>query len=146
MLYKILIRPHLEYCAPIWNPHFAKDIDVLEKVQRRVTKLIPSITILSYEARLEELNIHSPLCRRQRGDLIEAYKILNSYQNINPEDIFTLQQGNATKGHQMKLLKRRINTSISQHFFTFRVFQHWNNLSTNQPTYETTTQPTNLNI
>ena len=96
-LHKILIRPHLEYCAPIWNPHFAKDIDVLEKVRRRVTKPIPSITTLSYEARLEELNIHSLFCRRQRGDLIEVYKILNSYYNINPEFVFTLQQGNATR-------------------------------------------------
>ena len=51
-------------------------------------------------------------------------QILNSYYNINPEDVFTLQQGNATRGHQMKLFKRRINTSISQHFFTSRVIQH----------------------
>ena len=57
-LYKTLVRPHLEYCAPIWSPHLAKDIDVLEKVQRRATKLITSISTLTYEARLEELDLY----------------------------------------------------------------------------------------
>ena len=129
LLYKTLVRPHLEYCAPIWSPHLAKDIGVLEKVQRRTTKLIPSISTLSYEARLQELDLHSLFCRRQRGDLIEVFKILNSYYQIDPKDIFTLQ-GNVTIGHQMKLFKQRINRSIGQHFFNFRIIQQWNDLVT----------------
>ena len=68
MLYKTFVRPTLEYCTPIWNPYFAKDIDILENVQRRATKLLPSITSLSYESRLRYLNIYSFYCRRQRGD------------------------------------------------------------------------------
>ena len=50
MLYKTFVRPTLEYCTPIWNPYFAKDIDVLKSVQRHATKLLPSITSLPYES------------------------------------------------------------------------------------------------
>ena len=72
-LYKTFVCAQLEFCVSIWNPHLARDIDILEKVQRRVTKLVPSISTLSYELHVEILNLHSLHCRRQRGDLIEAY-------------------------------------------------------------------------
>ena len=127
-LYKTLVRPHLEYCAPIWSPHLAKDIDALEKVQRRATTLITSISTLTYEARLEELDLYSLFCRRQRGDLIEVFKILNSHYRIDPNDLFTLQLDSVTRGHQMKLFKPRMSRSIGQHFFSFRVIQQWNDL------------------
>ena len=125
MLYK---SSHLEYCALIWSPHLAKDIDILEKVQRRATKLITSISTLTYEARLEKLQLYSLYCRRQRGDLIEAFKILNSYYRIDSNDIFTLQHDSNTRGHEMKLFKPRIISSIGQHFFSFRIIQQWNSL------------------
>ena len=43
ILYKKIVRPHLEYSAPIWNPHYCRDIDILERVKRRATRLILSI-------------------------------------------------------------------------------------------------------
>ena len=51
-LYKTFVLPHPEYCAPIWNPCYYKDIETMEKVQRRATKLILSISKLNYESRL----------------------------------------------------------------------------------------------
>jgi len=116
LLYKMLVRPHLEYCAPIWSPHLAKDINVLEKLQRRATKLIPFLSTLCYEARLQELDLYSLFCWGQRGDLIEVFKILNSYHQIDQKDLFTLHQDSVTRSHHMKLFKRRISRSNGQHF------------------------------
>ena len=48
-LYKMYVIPHLEYCIQVWSPYLAKDIDLLEKVQRRATKLLPSLFDLPYE-------------------------------------------------------------------------------------------------
>ena len=58
-LNKIYIRPHLEYCIQVWSPFLAGDIDSLEKVQHRATKLVPTIANLPYEQRLKILNLQS---------------------------------------------------------------------------------------
>ena len=59
-----------------------KDIDSLEKVQRRAPKLVTSLAKLTYDQRLRHLRLHSLYCWRQRGDLIETFKILNGLENV----------------------------------------------------------------
>jgi len=89
-LYKMYVWPHLEYCVQSWSPYLARDFDVLERVQRRATKSVHTISQLVYESRLEHLKLYSLFCRCQRGDVIETYKILNGYYCINPSLFFTL--------------------------------------------------------
>ena len=127
-LYIMYVRPHLEYCIQVWSPYLAKDIDLLEKVQRRATKLLPSLFYLSYETRLERLGLYSLYCRRQRGDLIETYKILNGYYDINPTSFFTLSNTDTTRVHYRKLFKFRSRLLVRHIFFTNRVVNLWNSL------------------
>ena len=62
-LYVSLVHPHLEYASEIWNPHLIGDIQVLEKVQKRTTKLVPDLRQLTYSDRLSALNLPSLLYR-----------------------------------------------------------------------------------
>ena len=82
-LYKAIVRPHLEYCIKAWRPYRKKDIDTLERIHRRATKMSPELRDLSYEERLKECGLTTLETRRLRGDQIEVFKILNGYENIN---------------------------------------------------------------
>lgn len=67
LLFKALVRPHLEYAQSVWCPHLKKHIELIENVQRRSTKLIPSLKNISYEDRLQKLELPSLRFRRLRG-------------------------------------------------------------------------------
>ena len=73
-LFTALVRPHLEYSNSVWHPRFKKDVEHLEKVQRRATKLVTSLRDMSYQKRLQTLDLPSLVYRRHRGDMIEVYE------------------------------------------------------------------------
>ena len=86
-LYKALVRPRMEFAIQAWSPYL-KDIQKLEKVQRRATKLVPSLAHLPYEDRLKALGLTTLEQRKIRGDIIETFKILKGYDKVRAGDAF----------------------------------------------------------
>ncbi|XP_071959999.1 uncharacterized protein [Antedon mediterranea] len=130
VMYKAYIHPHMEYCIQSWSPYYNKDKEILEKVQRRATKMVKSISDLPYEKRLEYLDLQPLETRRLRGDLIEAFKILKGFEDIDPKDLFKLSHNIRTRGHSVKLYRPKLrgNLMCRVNFFTIRVIHHWNSL------------------
>ena len=106
----------------------AKDINNLEKAQCRATKLVTSLVKLTYEQRLRHLRLHLLYCRRQRGDLIETFKILSGLENMEASNFFENGQPGRTRGHTMKIFKPRTRLLTRQRLFSIRVIDQWNGL------------------
>ena len=78
-LYRAIVRPHLEYCIQAWRPYRKKDIEKLERIQRRATKMIPELRDLFYESRLLQCGLTTLETSRLKEDQIEVFKIVNGY-------------------------------------------------------------------
>jgi len=89
-LYKSLVRPHLEYSIQAWRPHYQKDIDLMEGVERRGTKLISGLMDYTYKDRLNILKLTTLETRRLRGDLIEVFKMFKGFDYLDPLLFFEL--------------------------------------------------------
>ena len=101
------VRPRLEYCSVAWNPALKKDIESLEKVQRRFTKRLPGLQHLTYCQRLSRLQLESLELRRLRFDLVFTYKMVFGLIDVNLSDFFKLRNDNRNRGHQYKLFTGR---------------------------------------
>ena len=130
LLYKSLVRPHLEYANQIWAPHLMKYVIALENVQRRATRMIPGLKNLDYTQRLIKLQLPTLSFRRLRGDMIETFKILTGkYDRDVTEGLLKLRGGNDTRGHSLKLYKERARLDCRKFSFPVRVTDPWNSLT-----------------
>ena len=127
-LYKSLVRPHLEYAIQFWSPYTIRDVEKLERVQRRATKLIPWLRNKSYEERLKHLGLLSLQTRRLRGELIQAFKILKRFDNVDLERYFELDYYDVSRNNGVKLKNKRFETDVARNFFTYKITSHWNSL------------------
>ena len=136
-LYKALVKPHLEYCSSVWSPYYKKDKELLERVQHRFTKMFSGIKDKPYEERLKVLGLWSLEERRNRADLIETFKLVKGLSGVRYEDFFEIDTEQRTRGHSLRIVKKRFSTTQRQFTFSQRVINRWNSLD--QRTVEAST-------
>ena len=127
ILYKGYVRPHLEYAVQSWSPFLKKDIEAIEKIQRKATKIPPELRNLPYEERCKRLGITTLEERRIRGDMIEVFKMMMGLEDINVDDLFQKNR-RIRRGHNYTLYKKQCSKNIRKNFFTQRVVNNWNKL------------------
>ncbi|KAK4816867.1 hypothetical protein QYF61_024509 [Mycteria americana] len=113
-----------EHWIHLWGPQYEKDMDLLEQVQRRATKMIRGLECLSYKERLRELGLFSLQKRRLQGDLIAAFQYLQGAYKKDGDRLLSRACSDRTKGNSFKLKEGRFRWDIRKKFFTTRVMKH----------------------
>ena len=129
-VYTTFVRPHLEFAAPAWSPHLVRDIQAIEKVQRRALRSISGLRHLSYKDRLQETKLSTLYERRQRGDLIQLFKIRNEFDKKTWPSFDSHNNGHRTSSrYHGDQIRREITANTARHnFFINRTASIWNRL------------------
>eukprot|EP00061_Rhincodon_typus_P012141 g37691.t1 len=101
-LYGILVRPLLEYCVQFCSPCYRKDVVKLERVQKRLTSMLPGLKGLNERERLNRMELFSLAHQRLKGDLIEVSKIMRGIDRVNSHGLFPRVGESKARGHRFK--------------------------------------------
>ena len=75
--------PHLEYTVGAWNSYIKKGCQKLQKAQRNASRISHLLNQLMCEERLNNLGPTTLKARRERGELVQLFKIdKGTYQII----------------------------------------------------------------
>ena len=118
------VRPILEYNSPVWSPHRKSLIDRIEKIQKRFTKAIPTLSPHPYMQRLKLLKLPSLEKRRSLADLSLCFKIKNHL--IHTTIPLISSNYYRTRGHNHKLTTGKFRCETSKHFFCNHIVKPWN--------------------
>ena len=124
ILYNQRIRPHLDYGMAACPPSTSAEAKLLEAVQSKATAMVYGMKTKNSEERRKQLGLMTLQQRRDRGDLIEVFKILNGMTRIGPGafwEVRTAQNGARLVKELATNRKRQ-----RQNFFSYRVIQKWN--------------------
>jgi hypothetical protein len=128
-LYKAFVRPILDYSSLIWNPYTIKYTTKIERVQRHMCRMIPTIRYLPYRQQLKCLGLHSLQLRRQRYQLISIFKFYKRLTNIDFYSLFKTASYKRTRGHKMTIIPNFAKNNYRLHFFTNSSTDLWNKLT-----------------
>lgn len=130
-IYTAMVRPHLEYGEAAWSPCLARNIDKLENVQIRATKLVDGLSKLDYPERLKRLDLPTLVYRRRRGDVIEMYKHFHQYDRSTLAPSFQPKHRFPSRkhGYQLHLPQTKDGENgVQSNFFFQRTSKIWNEL------------------
>ena len=142
-LFKSFVRPILEYAVAVWSPWTEADCLLLEKVQRRVVRMMCDVRGDTYEEKLKDCGLVLLVERRLRGDMIEVFKVMKGISRVKKEEWFEMVEegqrnmrqnaeveGGAVERRQDVIRKERFKLDVRKNFFTVRVADVWNRLPT----------------
>jgi hypothetical protein len=128
-LYKTYVLPILSYGSVVWNPCFRGDRDKLERCQKVMLRRILPDESLSYNDRIQKLDILTLEESRILADLVFMYNLLHERTFLNPEDFVQSHVSvYSTRGHNMKLVVPKFRLTQQKHFFSNRTVSIWNQL------------------
>ena len=120
----------MEYVSSVWSPFKLRDIKLIEGVQRRATRLSRDLWNEPYNIRLTTLGLPTLQFRRDRADMLQVFKILNGYEDIDFSRFFRLSS-TGLRGHSLTLFKERSRLLLRKQTFTQHVVDSWDNLPAN---------------
>ena len=94
------------------GPYIENETDEIEKIERRLTKMIPEIRNHCHHQRIEDRDLISLVQRRLRGQLIEVFKYLNEFTTASASGLFDYDLNNRTRNDGAKLIVKHFNTSV----------------------------------
>ena len=121
-------RSHLQYCVQAWGPQHRKDVELLERVQRRATKTARGLEHLSYEERLRELDLFSLEKRRLWGDLLVAFQYLKGASIEEGDRLFMRVDSDRIRGNALQWRLGKFTLATRRKFYTQRVLTRWKRL------------------
>lgn len=139
LLYKGMVRCHLEYAVPAWSPQYEGMIEKVEGVQRRATLMLPGMKGVEYPDRLRIIGLPTLRYRRQRADMIETHKMLhNRYERDLCPRLEPRTSAVPSRMNSLALCQKRNMRDVRRNVFSQRIVPVWNSLPEEVVTADTT--------